>query len=168
MLSSVTMNDLSSYSNSHNKHLKFVNTISMNDLQSCAESNTTPIRFNKNLMSTPSSVQRRRALGLVNQNSTHMNRVSSINDLANEPIKKKLYSNQIEEDLPQKSTTYDDTFDDLMPANERIERFMMNNQTNGVNILSYFGGIENTIRCQSPVCNRLNTETLIDMMDLFN
>lgn len=174
MLSSVTMNDLSSYSNSHNKHLKFVNTISMNDLQTCAESNTTPIRFNKTLMSTPGSVQRRRALGLVNQNSTHINRVSSINDLANlntktdETIKKKLYSNQtIDDDLPHKSSKYEDTFDDLIPSNERIERFMIN-QTNGVNILNCFGGIENTIRCQSPVCNRLNTETLIDMMDLFN
>lgn len=173
MLSSATLNDLSSYS-TNNKHLKFVNTISMNDLQTCSESTTTPIRFNKNKFTTPASNQRRRALGLVNHNSNHINRVSSIGDLStlnvNKPdelIKKKIISSHPEDDLPHNIHSFEDTFDDLIPTNERIERMMIN-QTNGINILSYYGGIENTIRCQSPVCNRLNVSTLLDMVDILN
>jgi hypothetical protein len=175
MLSSATLNDLASYSN--NKHLKFVSTTSMNDLQICSESTTTtPIRFNKNKLTTPGSIQRRRALGLVNHNSNHINRVSSIGDLSTlnnfkemntNKSDKPICSSHPEDDLPHNIHSYEDTFDDLIPTHERIERMMIN-QIGGINIFPYYGGIENTIRCQSPVCNRLNVSTLLDMVDILN
>ncbi len=170
MLSSVTMNDLASYSTNSNKHLKFLNATSMNDLQISTESSTTPIRFNKTKFTTPVSIQRRRALGLVNHNSNQINRVSSIDDLSilnikqDELITKNICSLHPEDDLPHNNHMYEDTFDDLIPTNERIER-LMTNRINGVNIFSYYGGIENTIRCQSPVCNRLNVSTLLDILN---
>jgi hypothetical protein len=179
MLSSATMNDLSSYSNNNtNKHLKFVNATSMNDLQMSSESITTPIRFNKNKFSTPVSMQRRRALGLVNHNSNHVSRVLSSDDFSglntfkelntnNEPTTSKNISSHPEDDLPHSIHSYHDTFDDLIPKNERIEH-MIRNQFTGVNIFTYYGGIENTIRCQSPVCSRLNVSTLLDMVDILN
>jgi hypothetical protein len=165
MLSSATLNDLSSYSNNP-KHIKFVNTTSMNDLQMCSESITTPIRFNKTKFSTPMSVQRRRALGLVSHNS---NQISSTDDISglnkNEPIIPQ--TSNPEDDLPHNSHSYQDTFDDLIPTNERIEH-MIRNRFGGVNIFTYYGGIENTIRCQSPVCARVNVSTLLDMVDILN
>jgi hypothetical protein len=175
MLSSATLNDLASYSN--NKHLKFLGATSMNDLQIYSESTTTPIRFNKNKLTTPASIQRRRALGLVNHNSNHINRVSSIDDLSTckhdepvviqAPISKPICSSHPEDDLPHHIHSYEDTFDDLIPTDERIERMMIN-RTNGINVLTYYGGIENTIRCQSPICTRLNVSTLLDMVDILN
>ncbi|CAF0831229.1 unnamed protein product [Adineta steineri] len=180
MLSSATLNDLASYSN-NNKHLKFVNTTSMNDLPTCSEASTTPIRFNKNKFNTPISTQRRRALGLVHHNSNQICRVLSSDDFTRmttnnikqeEPVvlptsTSKNTCSHPEDDLPHANHPYQDTFDDLIPSDERIERMLMN-QTNGINIFSYYGGIENTIRCQSPVCNRLNVSTLLDMIDILN
>jgi hypothetical protein len=170
MLSSATLNDIASYSN--NKHLKFVAATSMNDLQICSESTTTPIRFNKNKFTTPASIQRRRALGLVNHNSNHINRVSSIGDLStfkeiNNNKPDTTCSSHPEDDLPHNIHSSEDTFDDLIPTDERIERMILN-QTGGINIFTYYGGIENTIRCQSPVCTRVNVSTLLDMVDMLN
>ncbi len=171
MLSSVTMNDLASYSINRNKNLKFMNAISMNDLQMPNESSsTTPIRFNKNKFTTPASTQRRRALGLVNHNSNRIDRVSSIGDLSSlntkqdELVTKNLNSLHPDDDLPHQNHFYEDTFDDLIPTDERIEQ-LMKNRIGGVNIFTYYGGIENTIRCQSPVCNRLNVSTLLDILN---
>ncbi|UJR20941.1 hypothetical protein I4U23_024050 [Adineta vaga] len=177
MLSSATLNDLASYSNT-NKHLKFVNTTSMNDLQMCSESATTPIRFNKSKVNTPMSIQRRRALGLVNHNSNHISRVISSDDFSRmntfkemnikqEESTTEIPSSHSEDDLPHMSHSYEDTFDDLIPTDERIERMIMN-QTNGINMFSYYGGLENTIRCQSPVCNRVDVPTLLDIIDILN
>jgi len=183
MLSSATLNDLASYSN-NNKHLKFVGTTSMNDLQMCSEPMTTPIRLNKNKFTTPASIQRRRALGLVNHNSNQINRVSSSDDLSalnnlkeinnkhdesvvlQAPTSKNTCSHP-EDDLPHNIHSYQDTFDDLIPTDERIERMMIN-RISGVNMFSYYGDIENTIRCQSPICTRLNVSTLLDMIDILN
>jgi hypothetical protein len=150
-----------------------MNATSMNDLQMSSELSTTPIRFNKNKFTTPASIQRRRALGLVNHNSNQINRVSSIDDLStlnvkqNELITKNICSLHPEDDLPHHNHLYEDTFDDLIPIHERIEH-LMTNRIGGVNLFSYYGGIENTIRCQSPVCNRLNVSTLHDMIDILN
>jgi hypothetical protein len=143
----------------------------MNDLQVCSESTTTPIRFNKNKFTTPASIQRRQALGLVNHNSNHINRVSSIGDLStfkemnNKPDT--TCSSHPEDDLPHNIHSSEDTFDDLIPTDERIERMILN-QTSGINLFAYYGGIENTIRCQSPACTRLNVSTLLDMVDILN
>jgi hypothetical protein len=182
MLSSATLNDLASYSNNTTKHLKFVGATSMNDLQMGSESITTPIRFNKSKFNTPVSTQRRRALGLVNHNSNHVCRISSSDDLSTinnfkemnnnthdesvvlpAPISKTTNSHP-EDDLPHSIHSDQDTFDDLIPIDERIERMIMN-QTNGINLFTYYGGIENTIRCQSPVCTRLNVSTLLDILN---
>ncbi|CAF0987864.1 unnamed protein product [Rotaria sp. Silwood1] len=188
MLPSATLNDLASYSNSNNKHLKFIGTTSMNDLQMCSEAITTPIRFNKNKFTTPVSTQHRRALGLVNHNSNRICRTSSINDLSARNTFKEMTNNNNdqydeplaletptsininthpEDDLPHNINSYQDTFDDLILTDERIE-CMIRNRTNGVNFLDYYGGIENTIRCQSPVCTYLNVSTLLDMVDIHN
>ncbi len=78
MLSSVTMNDLAHYSNNA-KNLKFAGTSSMNDLQSCNDMIKTPIRLNKLKLSTPGSIQRRRALGLVNNNNPNPTEGSNTN-----------------------------------------------------------------------------------------
>jgi hypothetical protein len=190
MLSSATLNDLASYSNNNmNKHLKFVNATSMNDLQMCAEAVTTPIRLNRNKFATPGSIQRRRALGLVNHNSNQISHVLSSDDFTSliaakempnnnkqdEPVIPPTATSNItcdhpEDDLPYESTkfhSYEDTFDDLIPADERIERMVIN-RFDGVNMFSYYGGIENTLRCQSPICTRLDVSTLLDMIDILN
>ena len=177
LLSSATLNDLNFYSNNI-KHLKFGGTTSTNDLQISNDSMTTPIRLNKIKYSTPGSIQRRRALGLVHYNSNH---VSSSDDLsafkelnnkhdesvilqAPEP---NMTCSHPEDDIPHLSKNThcnQDTFDDLIPANERIERMVIN-QTNGVNIFAFSGGYENTIRCQSPQCSRVDISTLLDILD---
>lgn len=169
LLASATMNDLASFSANSNKRSKFPSTISMNDLQMCTDSSTTPIRSHQNPLNTPISVQRRRALGLVNHNSNHINRVSSIGDLSNFNIKydqtmdKTICSSHSEEDLPQENHPFEDTFDDLMANDERIERLMLS-RTGGVNILNSY----QTIRCQSPVCHTLNVSILLEMVDILN
>ena len=185
MLSSATLNDLASYSNnSVNKHLKFVSTTSMHDLQMCHEGMTTPIRLNKGKFATPSSTQRRRALGLVNHNSNQISHPLTNDD----PIKMMPYekydepvvvpppplthaeNSHPEDDLPHPSdpnSNTDDTFDDLIEENERVER-LMRNFDGGVNIFAYYGGLDNRLRCQSPVASHVNVSTLLDMVDIFN
>ena len=183
MFSSATLNDLASYSNGNpNKHLKFVNTTSMNDLQLCHQTMGTPIRLNKTKFATPNSVQRRRALGLVNHNSTQITHPLSTDDLSSNGPSKNLFQEtndeslvpqlaaETEDDLPQQNNpvnSYLDNFDDLMPNDERIERLVRNFE-GGVNLFTYYDAIENTIRCQSPAHNRLNVPTLLDMLDIFN
>jgi hypothetical protein len=177
MLSSATLNDLAFHSNNI-KHLKFVGTTSMNDLQLSSDTMTTPIRLNKNKFSTPGSIQRRRALGLVNYNSNQIYHASSSDDLSilnnkhDEPVilqapaPKMTYSHP-QDDLPHESKNnhcYADTFEDLIPTNERVERMVIN-QTNGVNIFAFSGGIENTIRYQSPQCSRVDLSTLLDILN---
>lgn len=184
MLASATLNDLASYSNGTNKHLKFVNATSMNDLQMCHDAITTPIRMNKAKFGTPSSTQRRRALGLVNHNSHQINHPIAYDDLSTQaPLKNVLIDKadepvvlptplaiDPEDDLPHQPNpmqSYADTFDDLIPGDERIERFVRK-LDGGVNMFAYYGGMENTIRCQSPVVSRLNVSTLLDMVDILN
>ena len=183
MLSSATLNDLASYSNGTNKHLKFVNATSMNDLQMCQDAITTPIRLNKMKFATPSSTQRRRALGLVNHNSHQINHPISCDDLSAKNVLHEKSDEPVvlaappvtcaahpEDDLPYQPNpthSYADTFDDLIPGDERIERFVRNFD-GGVNIFAYYGGMENTIRCQSPIASRLNVSTLLDMVDILN
>lgn len=190
MFSSATLNDLASYSNTNvNKHLKFVNTTSMHDLQMCHEGITTPIRLNKSKFATPSSTQRRRALGLVNHNSNQIAHPLTNDDLINtNPIKMMPYEkldepvvvppapilvdnfNSEDEDLPHQSnpkSNIDDTFEDLIDENERIER-LMRNFDGGINMFAYYGGLDNQIRCQSPVASHVNVSTLLDMVDIFN
>jgi len=174
MLSSLTLNDLAFYSNNI-KRLKFIGATSMNDLQICNDTMTTPIRLNKNKFSTPGSIQNRRALGLVNYNSNNQTCHASLSDNSSTLINK--HDEPVilqapapthpEDDLPHESKSnhcYEDTFDDLIPINERIERMVIN-QTNGVNIFAFSGGIENTIRCQSPQCSRIDLSTLLDILD---
>ena len=184
MLSSATLNDLSSYSNNTgNKHLKFVSTTSMNDLHGM----TTPIRLNKSKFTTPSSTQRRRALGLVNHNSNQIAHPLTTDDLINSnPIKIIPYdtsddpvvlsapitsdTSHPEDDLPHPSNSNSnsiETFDDLIDENERVERLMRNFE-GGMNLFAYYGGLDNHIRCQSPVTSRMNVSTLLDMVDIFN
>jgi hypothetical protein len=146
----------------------------MSDIQKCSESMTTPIRLNQNKFSTPGSFQRRRALGLVNYNSTQISSSDDLSNLTNKqdepvilpaPAAKTTFSHP-EDDLPHQSKNhhcYEDTFDDLIPTNERIERMV--NQINGVNIFAFNGGIENTIRCQSPQCSRVDLSTLLDILN---
>jgi hypothetical protein len=156
----------------------------MNDLQICNDSMATPIRLNKTKYSTPGSIQRRRALGLVHHNSNHICHVSSSDDLSalttfkelnnkhDEPVilqapSPKMACSHPEDDLPHASNhshSHEDTFDDLIPANERIERMFIN-QTNGVNIFAFSGGYENTIRCQSPQSSHVDISTLLDILD---
>jgi hypothetical protein len=188
MLPSATLNDLASYSNNPvNKHLKFVSTTSMNDLQMCHDAVTTPIRFNKVKLTTPISMQRRRALGLVNHNSHQIPYVPSSDDLSTLMSNKmtqqdkldetsfvqtpiRIDDGQFDDDLPHQShanSSYADTFDDLIPAEQRIER-LMSNFDGGINLFSYCHNIENTIRCQSPMSSRLNIATLLDMVDPLN
>lgn len=188
MLSSATLNDLASYSgNASSKHLKFVSATSMNDLQLCHEGITTPIRLNKSKFTTPNSTQRRRALGLVNHNSNQINHPLANDDLNNvHPLKSIPYdkhddpviqpsstmtdASHPEDDLPHQSNPNSnsmDTFDDLIDDDERIERLMTNFES-GVNIFAYYGGLDNHIRCQSPVTSRVNVSTLLDMVDIFN
>jgi len=183
MLSSATLNDLAFYSNNL-KHLKFTNTTSMNDLQMCNNSMTTPIRLNKNKFPTPGSLQRRRALGLVNYNSKPICHLSSSDDPSalssfkvlhnkhDEPVilqtpSPKMTCSHPEDDLPHQSNPihhYEDTFDDLIPADERIGH-MVTSQTNGVNMFAFNGGIPNTIRYQSPYCSRVDISTLLDILN---
>lgn len=140
MLSTVTMNNLVFYSN-YFRSLKLTDTTSKNDLQLLKEKRKTPIRLNNIKISTPMSTPHHPLLSLDN----------IIND-------------STEDDLPHRphnTNTYENTFDDLIPADERIE-CMLTNQTNGINLFTYPGGIENTIRCQSP------NGTLIDMSDLLD
>ena len=167
MLSSETLNDI--------KHLKFIGTASMNDLQLSNDSLTTPIRVNKTKYLTRGSIQRRRALGLVHCNSIH---VLSSEDLSifkdkhyesvilQAPSSNMIYSHP-EDDLPHLSHQIhcnEDTFDDLIPSDERIEHMVIN-QINGVNIFAFSGGYENTIRCQSPQCSRVDISALLDILD---
>lgn len=185
MLNSATLNDISSYSN-NNKQLKFINAASMNDLQMCSESTTTPIRFNKNKFTTPISSQRR-ALGLVNHNSNRICRVASNDDLSGLNTFKEMINNNNkyeepitsqpsnvlnscshpEDDLPHNSCTISDTFDDLIPNDERIER-IIRNKAIGVNFFNFYAGNENTIRCQSPARANINVSTLLDMVNFQN
>ncbi|CAF3221624.1 unnamed protein product [Rotaria socialis] len=180
MLSSVTMNDIAFYSN-HIKSLKFTGTTSMNDLQSCNDTIKTPIRLNKIKLSTPVSIQRRRALGLVNNNNPICHTLPNddpallasfkeVNSKPDEPVIAQVPSTNMtrsnsEDDLPQRSShSYEDTFDDLIPTDERIER-MLTNQTNGINLFAFHAGIENTIRYQSPHCSRIDVSSLLDMLN---
>ncbi|CAF1160204.1 unnamed protein product [Rotaria sordida] len=188
MLPSATINDLAYYSNNI-KNLKLVSTTSMNDLQSCNDTMITPIRLNKNKFSTPGSIQRRRALGLVNNNNNHHHHqichtlsnddpstLTTFKELNNEydepvilqaPSSNMTRSSHIEDDLPHKSNnthSYEDTFDDLIPTDERIER-MITNQTDGVNLFTFSGGIDNTIRCQSPHCFPIDISCLLDILN---
>jgi hypothetical protein len=146
----------------------------MSDLQKCSESMTTPIRLNQTKFSTPGSFQRRRALGLVNYNSNQIPSSDDLSGLINKQDESvilpapaaKMVSFHPEDDLPHQSKNThcdEDTFDDLIPTNERIERMI--NQTNGVNIFAFPGGIENTIRCQSPQCSRVDLSTLLDILN---
>ena len=169
------MNDLAFYSN-NTKHLKFTGTASLSDIQKCNTSMTTPIRMNKTKFSTPGSVQRR-ALGLVNYNSSQTSYGISNDEPPVLPNKSdesvilpapapKTVSSHPEDDLPhvsKHSHCSAETFDDLIPIDERIERLV--HQTNGVNIFAYPGGIENTIRCQSPQCSRVDLSTLLDILN---
>lgn len=169
------MNDLAFYSN-NNKHLKFAGAASLSDITKCNTSMTTPIRLNKTKFSTPGSIQRR-ALGLVNYNSHQTSYGVSNDDLSVLPNKSdesvilpapapKTVSSHPEDDLPHvsKHTHYStDTFDDLIPTNERIERLV--HETNGVNIFAFPGGIENTIRYQSPQCSRVDLSALLDILN---
>ena len=160
----------------------------MNDLQMCNQAITTPIRLNKLKFATPGSNQNRRALGLVNHNSHQISQAASSEDLPVSATTKEANQSKLDEpvvlqapaakpsdtdpedDLPYESNkahSYQDTFDDLIPADERIERMIVD-RTGGVNMFAYRGGIENTIRCQSPMCPRINVPTLLDMIDLFN
>lgn len=185
MLSSATLNDFALYSNSNHKNLKFTGTTSIHDLPMYGEAMGTPIRLNKNRFITPGSIQRRRALGLVNHNHPQISQFPSSDDLSatmlagkevnhkhDEPVVLEAPEAQVncshpEDDLPHASHCgrhCEDTFDDLMPADERIERLVMN-QTNGVNIFAFTGGIDNTIRCQSPVCSRVDIATLLNILD---
>ncbi|CAF0901692.1 unnamed protein product [Rotaria sp. Silwood1] len=183
MLSSATINDLTFYSNNI-KNLKLVGATSMNDLQMCNDTMITPIRLNKNKFSTPGSIQRRRALGLVNNNnqichtssnddSSALTNLKELNNKHDEPVVLQAPSSNMtcssysEDDLPHKSNnthSYEDTFDDLIPIDERIER-MITNQTNGVNLFAFYGGIENTVRCQSPHPPRIDVSSLLDMLN---
>jgi len=177
ILSSTTLNDLAFYSNNL-KHFKFAGTTSMNDLQIYSDTMITPIRLNTNKFSTPGSIQRRRALGLVNNNSNQICHVSSSSDDLSSLINKqdepvillapapKIICSHPEDDLPHEiknNHCYEDTFDDLIPKNERIERMV--NQINGINIFAFSGGIENTIRCESPQCSRVDLSTLFDILN---
>jgi len=195
MLSSATLNDLASYSG-NKKHLKFVGTTSMNDLQMDNGTTTiTPIRIGNNKkFATPGSIQRR-ALGLVNHNSHHnipYPSISSDDIYTSATLKEtnpiKIHQNEEpvvlvapapkssthihpQDDLPHESGhCQEDTFDDLIPNDERIERMLTNHRfgNGGINIFTYDGGIENTIRCQSPICGRFNIATLLDMTDILN
>jgi hypothetical protein len=173
LMSSGSINDLAFYSNSI-KHLKYIGATSMSDLQKCSESMATPIRLNQTKFSTPGSFQRRRALGLVNYNSTQIPLNDDLSGLTNKhdesvilpaPAAKTALFHP-EDDLPHQSKTThcdEDTFDDLIPTDERVER--MFNQTHGVNIFAYPGGIENTIRYQSPQCSRVDLSTLLDILN---
>ncbi|CAF2143376.1 unnamed protein product [Rotaria magnacalcarata] len=184
MLSSTTLNNLTSYSNS-NKQLKFINTTSVNNFKMCSESITTPIRLTKNKFTTPISTQRR-ALGLVNHNSNRICRVISTDDLSELNTVKEInnyntnkYEEPIvlqtstsinvcthpEDDLPHCNHSSQDTFDDLIPNDEHIEH-MIRNQTIGMSFLNCYTSNENTIRCQSPVCANINISTLLDMIDI--
>ncbi|CAF1302127.1 unnamed protein product [Adineta steineri] len=186
ILSSATRNDLTFYSNNL-KHLKFNKRTSMNDLEMYHNTIVTPIRSNKNKFSTPGSIQRRRALGLVNSNSKKISHISSSDDLSSlttfqqinnnyeEPVILQAPSSEMtsshhpddDDDLPHQPNSihrYEDTFDDLIPTNERIEH-MITNQTNGLNIFTFSGGIENTIRYQSPQCSRVDISTLLDILN---
>jgi len=180
-LGSATFNDLSVYSNS-NKHLKYAGTTNIADLPMYIESMGTPIRLNKNRFITPASIQRRRALGLVNQNSHPLASWSCSDDSAASVINKETNvkqddsvileapsvestSSHPEDDLPHSSHVYEDTFDDLIPAAERIEHLMINSTMSGINMFTFRGGIENTIRCQSPVSCRLDLSTLLDILN---
>jgi hypothetical protein len=72
ILSSTTCNDLAAYSN-NSKHLKFTDATTINNLLSFDEAIGTPVRLDANRFATPTPVQRRRALGLVNHNCNHNN-----------------------------------------------------------------------------------------------
>lgn len=154
--------------------MKYAGAASLSDVQKCNTSMTTPIRLNKTKFSTPSSIQRR-ALGLVNYNSNQTSYGVSNDDLSVLPNKSdesvilpapapKTASAHPEDDLPHISKHRStETFDDLIPNDERIERLV--HQTNGVNIFAFSGGIENTIRCQSPQCSRVDLSTLLDILN---
>jgi len=138
---------------------------------------TTPIRLNKPKFSTPGSVQRRRALGLVNSNSNHILCEPSIDDLSTQNPKQDesvilqapgpLPNDDDDDDLPPHQSnefnSYENTFDDLIPRDERVEHMI--NQSNGINILTYFSGFTNSLRCQSPACSRIDMSTLLDILD---
>ena len=47
--------------------------------------------------------------------------------------------------------------------NERVERMI--NPIYGVNIFAFPGGIENSIRYQSPQCSRVDLSTLLDILN---
>lgn len=184
MLSSATLNDLASYSNGNqNKHLRFVTASSMNDIHACHQTATTPIHMNRAKFGTPNSVKCRRALGPVNHNSTQLAHPLSTDDSVNLVPSKPLYSDkydeslvgqkvnaETDEELPHQGNSinsYLDDFDDLMPNDERIERLVRHIE-GGVNLFTFYGGVENSVRCQSPAHNRLNVPTLLDMLDMFN
>ncbi|CAF3017306.1 unnamed protein product [Rotaria sp. Silwood2] len=168
MLSSATINDLTFYSNNI-KNLKLVGTTSMNDLPICNDTMITPIRLNKNKFSTPGSIQRRHALGLVNNNHNQICHTSSSDEpvILQAPSSNMTCSSHSEDDLPHKSNnthSYEDTFDDLIPINERVER-IISNQTNGINLFTFYGGIDNSIRCQSPHTSRIDVSSLLDILN---
>ena len=183
MLPSVKSNKLTFDSNNI-KHLKYADRTSMNNLQTSNDPMTTPIRFNQKKFFTPGSIPRRCALGIVNKNSNEL-RYGSSSDESLELYTFKEFNNQpdesvilqasssnmtnshLEDDLPHKSSNihcYEDTFDDLMPNDERIER-LVTNQANGVNIFAFHCGMENRIRCQSPQSFHIDVSNLLDILD---
>ncbi|UJR28579.1 hypothetical protein I4U23_009812 [Adineta vaga] len=185
LLSSTTMNDRVFHSNNL-KRLTLTGITSTNDFSMYNNNNTmmTPIRLNKRKFSTPGSLQRRCALGLMNSNSKQICQIFSSDDLSSTSSSNLKESNHkhdelvilqapspamsysySEDDLPHQSTHHnEDTFADLIPKNERIEQ-MIHHQSNGINIFTFHGGIENTIRYQSPQCSRINISTLLDMFN---
>lgn len=183
-LSNVKLHDLGFYSNNV-KHMKFMGSANLSELQRCNDSMTTPIRLNKTKYSTPGSIQRRRALGLVNSNSNHIHHEPSIDDFSRQiskqdesvilqapaPLPNIDYfignnDDDDDDDLPHQSNefhSYENTFDDLIPCDERVEHMI--NQTHGINIFTYSGGLTNSLRCQSPLCSRVDMSTLLDILD---
>lgn len=169
---------------SRDQYLQYTSRTTLKDLSLTLDTMGTPTRLNRSRFITPTSLQRRRALGLVNQNSYKICQYLSSDELSltvnsKEPSSKhddsvvleapagKSIHSHLDEDLPHQCShndQLDDNFQDLISVDERVER-MISVQAFGVNLFAFPGANENSVRCQSPVLSSIDVSSLIDILE---
>ena len=96
----------------------------------------------------------------INTDQTEINTVEK-------EVKEPCSSDDLNNDLPHQCLNHENlrhVFDDLMPENERVERFMIE-QNSSINLFAFPGDDANTIRCRSPNTAEIDLSTLLDILN---